>query len=75
MTISEMIQSTKEMLTAADIAPILGSDQYDIVLQARQDKREGVDNLGFPTVVIGTHVKIPRRAFLAFMGVKVEEEE
>lgn len=72
MTINEMMQSKKEMLTAADIAPILGCDQYNIVLQARQDKREGVDNLGFSTVVIGTRVKIPRRAFLEFIGVRCE---
>ena len=72
MTVEELMKSDKEMLTPQDIAPILGCNHYKITVQARQDKRDGVNNLGFPAMVIGVHVKIPRRPFMKFLGLKEE---
>ena len=69
MTLEEIKASTKDILTAADIAPVLGCDPYNIILQAKQDAKEGVNNLGFNVTVVGTRVKIPRLAFLRFMGI------
>ena len=70
MTVEELKNSDKEMLTPQDIAPILGCTQYKITIQARQDKHDGVNSLGFPVMVIGTRVKIPRRPFMDFLGLK-----
>lgn len=62
-TLAEVESSNKIMLSAADIAPIIGSDQQLIRMQAR----ERPELLGFPVVCIGSRVKIPREAFLSFM--------
>lgn len=57
----------REFLIPKDVAPILGVDPYNINVQAKQDIERGVNSLGFPVVVIGTRVKIPKRAFIKFM--------
>ena len=62
-TLAEVESSNKIMLSAADIAPIIGSDPQLIRMQAR----ERPELLGFPGVCIGSRVKIPREAFLSFM--------
>lgn len=62
-TLAEVESSNKIMLSAADIAPIIGSDPQLIRMQAR----ERPELLGFPVVCIGSRVKIPREAFLSFM--------
>lgn len=64
MTLDEIRNSTKEVLTPADIAPVLGADPQDIRLAAKQHP----ERLGFPVCVIGTRTKIPRVPFLRFMG-------
>lgn len=62
MTISEIRQSKKTVLTPNDVFELLSCRRYDINLQARNDPSK----LGFPVVVMGTRVKIPREAFLRF---------
>ncbi len=64
MTFDEIRASTKEMLTPADIAQIIGVDKYSISLQVKQDKETGINSFPFPTIRIGTRTKIPRRAFI-----------
>ena len=54
----------KEMLSPADIAPVLGCNPYSINVMAKADPAR----LGFPVCVIGNRVKIPRRAFLRWAG-------
>ena len=61
-TLQEVKASEKEMLVPSDIAPILHCDQYSINLQAKKDPSK----LGFPVVVLGSRVKIPRAAFIRF---------
>ena len=56
--------SGKEMLTPADVAPVLGCNPYSINVMAKADPAR----LGFPVCVIGNRVKIPRRAFLRWAG-------
>ena len=62
-TLAEVEQSEKVMLTPSDIAPLIGSDQQLIRMQAR----ERPELLGFPVICIGSRVKIPREGFLRFM--------
>ena len=63
MTLDEIRNSTKEVLTSADIAPVLGADPQDIRLQAKLNP----ERLGFNVAVIGTRVKVPRLAFIRWM--------
>lgn len=61
-TLQEIEAFPKEMLTAEQIAPILGADVHSIRLQAHADPKA----LGFPVIVINRRVKIPRQGFLNF---------
>jgi hypothetical protein len=67
MTLEEIKKSNKEMLTPADIAPLLGVDKYSISVQVKEDKQNGRNSFPFPTIRIGTRTKIPRRAFIKAM--------
>lgn len=65
MTLTEIINSTKETLTPGDVAPVLNCDPHSIRVQAR----DCPERLGFPVVRVGSRTKIPRQQFLRFMGV------
>jgi hypothetical protein len=68
MTLDEIAALPVEVLTPAQIAPVLHLDQDTIRGQAR----ECPELLGFPVVVAGNRVKIPKRPFLRFMeGAKI----
>lgn len=67
MTLEDIEKLDREYLVPADIAPILGVSQYNINVQVRHDKEHGVNCFPFPTIMIGTRVKIPKRAFLDAM--------
>ena len=60
MTLDEIRNSTKDVLTPADIAPVLGVDPQSI-------RKADIVDLGFPVCRIGTRTLIPRKPFLAFM--------
>ena len=66
MTLDEIRNSTKEVLTPADIADVLNADPQDVRVAARQRP----DLLGFNVAVIGARVKIPRRGFLQWLEGK-----
>ena len=63
MTLDEIRNSTKEVLTPAEVAPILGCDPQDIRVQAKQHP----EWLGFNVAVIGSRVKVPRLAFIRWV--------
>jgi len=63
MTLDEIRNSTKEVLTPAEVAEVLGCDPQDIRVQARM----APERLGFNVAVIGTRVKVPRLAFIRWM--------
>ena len=63
MTLDEIRNSTKEVLTPAEVAPVLGCDPQDIRVAAKQH----LERLGFNVAVIGTRVKVPRLAFIRWM--------
>lgn len=76
MTLEQIKQSNKEMLTPKDVADVLGCAPYTINVQVKQDIADGVNSFGFPISKIGSRVRIPRRAFLRFMlGTEGEEEK
>ena len=62
--LTSIAASGKEMLTPADVAPVLGCNPYSINVMAKADPAR----LGFPVCVIGNRVKIPRLAFLRWAG-------
>lgn len=62
-TLEDIEDLDSEMLTAQQIAPILCANPETIRLQAR----ERPELLGFPVIVMGNRVKIPRQPFLSFM--------
>ena len=62
--VTKLISIEKEMLTPAEVAPVLGCNPYAINVMAKQSP----ERLGFPVCMIGNRVKIPRRAFLAWLG-------
>lgn len=63
MTLNEIRNCQKDILTPADIAPVLGADAQDIRVQART----APERLGFNVAVVGTRVKVPRLAFIRWM--------
>lgn len=68
-TLQEVKDCQKEMLVPEDVARVLGCKAYNINLQAQKDPKA----LGFPVVVVGTRVKIPRLGFIRFMeGIREE---
>lgn len=62
--LTRIAASAKEMLTPADVAPVLGCNPYAINVTVKTNPAQ----LGFPVCVIGNRVKIPRRAFLRWAG-------
>lgn len=67
MTLLELAQSNKEMLTCADISEIIGIGQYNL----HRYIIEYPERIGFPVMVTGNRVRIPRLPFLKFMGIEV----
>ena len=67
MTMAEIKSSEKETLTCADVASVLRVKPYTLHEMAL----EYPERLGFPVIVIGRRVRIPKAAFLSFMGREV----
>ncbi len=68
MTLAEIAELPDEVLTCTQIAPVLNANPATIHDQAI----EYPASLGFPVICVGRRVKIPRRAFLRFMGYEPE---
>ena len=69
MTLDDIRALDREYLIPREIAPILGCDPHDIRVAAKQRP----ELLGFNVSVIGSRVKIPKRAFIAWMEGNKEE--
>jgi len=61
-TLDDLEKLDKRMLLATDIAPYLECDDGIIRLQAQTDP----DKLGFPVIVMGSRVKIPKEGFISY---------
>lgn len=57
----------REWFTVTEISGVLNADPQTIRVTARQRP----DLLGFPVIVAGNRVKVPRIPFLRFMGVSI----
>lgn len=55
--------SDKLFITPTEAGEVLGCEPYSINLQAKQD----IGKLGFNACLIGTRVRIPRMAFIAWV--------
>lgn len=73
-SLNDLEKIEREFLIPKDIAPILGVDPYNINVQAKQDVARGVNSLGFPVIIIGTRVKIPKMPFIRFMREGLNNE-
>ncbi len=62
-TLQEIKDCPKEILVPSDIEGLLGCDRYSINLQANRDPSK----LGFPVIVMGNRVRIPKAGFVRFM--------
>ena len=67
MTAAELASIPADVLTVDQVASVLGSNPQTIRTQARTDPA----SLGFPVIVIGNRVKIPKLPFLAHMGIEL----
>lgn len=63
MTLYEIMSSNAEFLTPEQASEVIGCKPYAINVQAQADATK----LGFPVCVMGTRVRIPRRAFLRWL--------
>lgn len=63
MTLDEIEAIPGEVLTPAQVAPVLHLDQDTVRGQARTCPAR----LGFPVIVAGNRVKIPKKSFVKFM--------
>lgn len=62
-TLEEIRAIPHEMLIPEDVADFLETNPQSIRTQANTD----ADKLGFPVIVVGSRVKIPKEAFLNYM--------
>ena len=63
LTLEEIEQSDEIFLVATQVADVLGADPGTIREQAQANPYK----LGFPVIVAGSRVKIPRIPFLKFI--------
>ena len=63
LTIDEIRDSTRPYLVPEQVRGVLGCDPQALRIQAR----ERPERLGFPVIVLGTRVRIPRLPFLKFL--------
>ena len=63
MTLEEIKESKKLILTCSDVAEVLKCNAYQLHMQAQQRP----EMLGFPVIRMGNRVKIPRIPFLKFI--------
>lgn len=71
MNIEDIRASTAPMLRPVDVAPIIGCDPQWV----RDTARSNPEALGFPALVVGSRVKIPRIPFLRYLGYNTREED
>lgn len=64
MTLEDIIRSDKPFITPQDAADVLRCSAQLIRIQARDNP----EALGFPVIRVGNRTKIPRKAFVRFMG-------
>jgi hypothetical protein len=67
VTLDEVKAIQREYLTPAEIASVFGVHPQDVRKRVWDDRRKHINTLGFPTVVFGRRIKVPKAAFIKFM--------
>lgn len=70
MTLQDIKQMDKDVITPAEAAQVVGCDPQLIRLEAR----ERPENLGFPVIIVKSRIKIPRVAFIRYMEGNLDQE-
>lgn len=70
MTLKDIKQMEKDIITPAEAAQVVGCDPQLIRLEAR----EKPENLGFPVIIVRSRIKIPRMAFIKYMEGNLAHE-
>lgn len=68
-TMEELLASNKAYLTPCEVAGVLGTTDQQV-----RSAPGAAGSAGFPTIIMGSRVKIPRIPFLEYLGVKGTEE-
>lgn len=63
LTLADIKQMEKDVITPAEAAQVVGCDPQKMRLEAR----ERPENLGFPVIIVRSRIKIPRMAFIKYM--------
>ena len=64
MTLRDIAELERETITCKQAAAVLGMGEYTLHEQAIQRP----ESLGFPVLVSGRRVRIPKNAFICFMN-------
>ncbi len=71
-TLEEIEKIPKNILSPEDVCSYTGGDPHVLRMTARRDKKSHMDSLGFPVMLIGNRVKVPKEAFIrAMRGEKI----
>lgn len=70
MTLQDIKQMDKDVITPAEAAQVVGCDPQQLRLTAR----EKPENLGFPVIIVRSRIKIPRVAFIRYMEGNLDQE-
>lgn len=70
LTLADIKQMTKDIITPREAADVVGCDPHWIRLAAR----EHPEWLGFPVIVVRNRTKIPRVAFIRYMEGDLDRE-
>lgn len=71
-TLEDIENLPKNTLSPCDICEYLGADPHVFRITARKDRKEHTDSFGFPVMILGNRIKIPKDAFVAFMRGKTK---
>lgn len=63
MTLDDIKKIPDEVLTIAEVAPVLGMTQSRL----REELKNSPENMGFAVIKYGQQIRIPKRAFIKFM--------
>lgn len=73
MTLQELAQDTRPVVFAADVSEILHLSPQSIRQAARTP--QGRQKLGFPVIVCGNQVRIPRISFLQYINQQTQPNQ
>ena len=71
MSPDELLNMNSATISPSQAAPMIPCNPYSINLAARDPRYRS--ELGFPVILIGNRVRIPRIPFLKFLGLIPEE--